>query len=126
MFSYPLGAINRGYYMIRREVFRVFLFSILLCLVSNISHAAYENGDLQYWNTEGIEVGFAKKFKIKAEEELRLGDSISELYYIHTDLGLEYKVFDWLSLSANYRLIHEKKEKSWILTSQPHINGTLM
>jgi len=111
--------------MIGRTFFKVFLFSLFLCFIGDISYAAYESGDWQYWNTEAIEVGFAKKFKIKTEEKLRFRDNIRELYYLHTDIGLGFKAFDWLSLSANYRLIHEKKNNKWVPTSQPHINGTL-
>ncbi len=86
---------------------------------------AFENGDLQIWNTYGVDAKVNKKLKITAEEELRFGGNISELYYTHTDGGLVLNVTEGLDFGVNYRLIYEKKNGKWEEENRPHFNAIL-
>ncbi|MGB3058044.1 MAG: hypothetical protein WBC16_07815, partial [Candidatus Omnitrophota bacterium] len=52
-----------------------------LILTGIMPASAYENGDLQLWNTDSIEARLNENLKVKVEEELRFGGDISELYY---------------------------------------------
>ncbi|MBU0683557.1 MAG: DUF2490 domain-containing protein [Candidatus Omnitrophica bacterium] len=83
---------------------------------------AFDNGDLQVWNTESIETNINDKLKIKVEEELRFGGDVSELYYEHTDGGFTYNVTKGFDFGLNYRQICEKKDGSWKTECRPHGN----
>lgn len=89
-----------------------------------ISAFAFENGDLQFWNTESIEKKVNEKLKLKVEEELRLGGDMTELYYLHTDIGVSYNVTEGLDFGLNYRQVSEKKDEEWKQENRPHGNIT--
>lgn len=86
---------------------------------------AFDNGDFQYWNTESIEVKFAKKWKLAVQEEFRFGDNSRLLYYNHTDTGLAYGLNKYLSFSANYRQKFNRKEDKWTAIYMPHVDVSL-
>lgn len=98
---------------------------IYLGLSSVITAFAYEDGDWQFWNTEGIEGNIVEHGKVTLAEEFRFGGNMGELYYHHTDGGLTYKLSDGLHLGLNYRQIYEKKKGEWKEGKRPHINGTI-
>ncbi|MDD4202279.1 MAG: DUF2490 domain-containing protein [Candidatus Omnitrophica bacterium] len=103
-----------------------YLFIITLAILSCISCFAFENGDLQYWLTTSMDAKINNSWKMKADNELRFGDSAGTLYYEHVDLGLTYSgLAKWLDVGGNYRLVYEKKGKSWFYENRPHINVTL-
>ena len=99
--------------------------SIFLGLSVALPVFAFEDGDLQLWNTNSIKTKLNKSLKIKVEEELRFGDNISELYYTHTDGGLTYGVNDNLDLGINYRQVFVKIKGEWKEEYRPHANATL-
>jgi hypothetical protein len=100
--------------------------ALIICLGLFIaSESLAEDGDWQLWNTESIEGAFAEDWKVKLEEEFRIGDNMEELYYHHTDGGLNYKLTDLFSVSLNYRQIFEKTKEEWKEENRPHINGTI-
>ena len=86
---------------------------------------AYDDGDLQVWNTGIVEGKLNDRLKVKVEEELRFGDDVSELYYTHTDGGFTYNVTGGLDLGMNYRQVYEKKNGEWKEENRPHANGTV-
>ena len=101
---------------------------ILLILVNILLVSpsfAFENGDLQFWNTESIEKKVNDKLKIKVEEELRMDGDMSVLYYEHTDLGVTYNVTKGLDLGLDYRQIYEKKAGRWKEENRPYGEVTL-
>ena len=87
---------------------------------------AFDDGDFQYWNTESISYKINDNWKINAEEEFRFGDSVTDFYYQHTDVGLTYSgLADWIDVGVNYRLVFEEKSGDWEYENRPHFNGTL-
>ena len=95
---------------------------LLVCVCFSSNAFAFKNGDFQLWNTESVDVKLNKAWKASAEEELRFGNDLSELYYTHTDGGLTYKVTDGLVFGLNYRLIYEKDGSKWKPENRPHGN----
>jgi hypothetical protein len=97
------------------------VLGVFICLVlRSLSAFAGDNGDLQLWNTESIEVKLNDRWKAKVEEELRFENNISRLYYTHTDGGLVFKVNDNLDFGAHYRQIFERKKKEWEEEYRPY------
>ena len=98
---------------------------VLLCLFAVSPVFAYEGGDWQAWLTTSVEGKTSdKKWKVKLEEEVRLGENVSEIYYNHTDFGVAYKLIDFFAFGVNYRQIFERKKGKWISEYRPHIHGT--
>ncbi|MGB2661538.1 MAG: DUF2490 domain-containing protein [Candidatus Omnitrophota bacterium] len=105
--------------------FLIIFLCVLLFSLLTLPAYAFDDGDLQLWNTESAEVKINDSLKIKVEEELRFGDDISELYYTHTDGGFDYKVTDGLYMGLSYRHIYTKVKGEWKYESRPHADGTL-
>jgi len=106
-----------------RRLFIV-IFGILMTLFISTPEFAHDDGDWQFWNIESIEGKLNKGWKVKLEEEFHFGDSMEELYYHHTDLGLTYKLIYWFSLGIAFRQIYEKNSGEWKEENRPHISGT--
>lgn len=86
---------------------------------------AYDSGDWQFWNTENIKGEISERCNVSMEEEFRFGDSMKELYYQHTDIGIGYELVKWFPLSVNYRHIYEKGLEEWKNEKRPYISGTV-
>jgi len=106
---------------------QVVLIAVLVCFIFSPFRRchAFEDGDLQFWNTEGVEVKLSDRCKCSVNEELRFGNNISELYHTHTDGGLTLKVTDELDLGMRYRLIYEKDRGAWKEENRPYANATV-
>ncbi len=104
---------------------KIIILIIGIIISANYAFAA-DDGDFQYWDTEGISWKVSEDWKIEFEEEFRLGDNAGNLYYEHLDLGLVYSgLAEWLDLGLNYRQVFEKKSGKWKEENRPHINATL-
>ena len=106
---------------------KVFVFAIVaMMLLLTKACFAFEDGDFQYWSTASLAYKIRKNWKIKVEEELRFGDSVSDFYYEHTDAGITYSgIAEWIDLGMNYRLVFEEKKGDWKYENRPHGNVTL-
>ena len=86
---------------------------------------AYPDGDWQAWLSTSVEGKTSdKKWKVKLEEEVRIGENVSEIFYNHTDFGATYKVVDFFSLGLNYRQVFGRSKGKWIPEYRPYIHGT--
>lgn len=99
--------------------------SAILLASMTLPAFAFSNGDFQIWNTESIDWKIDKKLSAKVEQELRFGDNVTELFYLHTDGGFNYKLMEHLYFGANYRHVIFKNKKKWVQEYRPHINLTL-
>lgn len=109
--------------MVRHKVALFFIASILPHMFLNDMCLAFDDGDFQYWNTEGISFRISDKWKVKLEEEFRFGDDVSDFYYQHSDLGVTYSGFaEWFDAGINYRLIFNEKKGKWKYENRAHFN----
>ncbi|MDD4870898.1 MAG: DUF2490 domain-containing protein [Kiritimatiellae bacterium] len=83
-----------------------------------------EEGDWQGWYIAGTSMK-SGEWKLKADEEIRTGNYLHNVYYNHIDIGISRTVTKWLDLGANFRQVHEKKKGVWETEYRPHVNGTL-
>ncbi len=112
---------------------KYYLGSILsFCFVLMAAgHAfAYKDGDGQYWNTESVSFKLTEKIGVYIEEEFRFGEGMSEFYYQHSQVQLDFKISDWFVLSPAYRQTFELYTKSdgdegWFREYQPMVNALL-
>lgn len=77
----------------------IFLFTRTPFLQANID----TNGDWQFWNYDRYYAYFNKDAGVFIEQEYRVGDQISTLYYVHTLVGFFYDVFSWFRVMPAFR-----------------------
>ena len=102
---------------------KIFIIGISLFLIFNTSFA-FEDGDWQSWPRISIEGKLSAKWKIYLDEEFRMGDNISDLYFHRSDFGVTYKFADCFYLGLNYWHSHKEKNGQWYQEKKPHINLT--
>lgn len=88
---------------------------------------AFEDEDLQSWNSVGLTFDINKDWKFTFEEEFRLGHDAGNFYNHTSDIGFVYKsLADWIDLGFNFREVFEKdSEGEWRSENRPHFNATL-
>lgn len=106
----------------------LFRIGLVMCLV--LSFAApicatpkYDNGDWQLWSTDSIKAKINDRWGVYAEEEFRWGKDISQYYYEHTHLELDFKALNWLIICPAIRIAYELNSKEvWYPTYEPQVN----
>ncbi len=109
---------------------RIFLLlATPIILLTSHTIFAFDKGDFQYWSNAGASVDINNDWKATFEEEFRIGDNISRLYYHHSDVGFVYSgLADWLDLGFNYKQVYEKDTGGfgkWREEHRPHFNVTV-
>ncbi|PCI92635.1 hypothetical protein COB11_06915 [Candidatus Aerophobetes bacterium] len=83
----------------------IFLAALFLLSASPLIAIINDNGDWQLWNYNRFYDDLNDKFGIMFEEEFRIGDDISKLFYQHTAVGFYYYIYDWMYILPAYRQI---------------------
>ena len=96
--------------------------AVLLAGLSGVSLFGFEDGDLQYWPRISIQGRLNNRFTIGMENEIRIGAQITDLYFHHTDFGLQVRLASWMNCSVNYRSVFSENGKIWIMEKRPHFN----
>lgn len=94
---------------------------LLLALIftRGVSAAA----DRQSWTDFRIG-GQAGELAWKFEEELIAVDDMSNLNYLHSDLGASVPVRSWLAIDVNFREISQETGEDWEQEHRPHTSAT--
>ena len=85
---------------------QVILVAIGYLWYSQIAIAA---DDQEYWSQFEIVGSIANKLDFRVKPELRYNNDISDLYYVHFETGVDWKINNWLVLAPYYRHVNEKK-----------------
>ncbi len=101
------------------------LAAVVLGLMIAGSVYAYDDHDFQVWNTDIEEMKLNKKSKLVFEQEFRLGDNASDLYYQHYDVGYVDDLSKYLNVGIGYRYIKEMKNKAFRVENEPYLLATL-
>ncbi|HRZ39460.1 MAG TPA: DUF2490 domain-containing protein [Candidatus Omnitrophota bacterium] len=102
------------------------LFIVLLTALVPMGPAfAYEDGDVQFWNTNVEEIKISDAWKAAFEQEFRWGGDISEFYYQHYDLGLVYKLNKHWNLGFGFRYIRTKSNGDWSPENEPYLTAAV-
>jgi len=103
----------------------IFAAVCLMIILADQRAHAYGEGDFQVWNTEDQEFKFYEKTKIFLQEEVRIGDDASDIYYYHFDGGLGYDVGKYLDLGIHYRQVYEKRKGKFKIENRTYGNAIL-
>ncbi len=101
------------------------IFMTVIALFLAAKAYAYDNGDLQIWNTDVEEFKVNKGLKIAFEEEFRWGKNVSEFYYQHYDVGGFYSPLEWVNVGGGYRQIYELVKGGFKPENEPYLTATL-
>jgi len=107
--------------MRRKRIVSVIVM-LLAAMALQGSVSAYQDGDFQIWHTEVQEFKLSDGWRMPIEEEFRYGDSASELYYQHYDIGIARDINKYLTVIASYRQIYEGEKGKFKPEYQPNIN----
>ena len=102
---------------------QVILVAIGYLWYSQIAIAA---DDQEYWSQFEIVGSIANKLDFRVKPELRYNNDISDLYYVHFETGVDWKINNWLVLAPYYRHVNEKKGEIWTVEFRPHLNAAFI
>jgi hypothetical protein len=105
------------------NIYRVALAVLGFLCCSQITHAA---DDWEYWSQYEIVGSIAKNLDFRVKPELRYNNDFNDLYYMHFEMGVDWKVSKWLVLGPYYRHVNEKKRGDWTVEFRPHLNATFI
>lgn len=92
-----------------RNTIFVFVTALVFVTVTGSICVGSTDGNAEYWQEIGLEFNMDKNWKVKVNEELRVGKSGDDPYLHNTDAGLVYKGFaDWLDVSLNFKKEFER------------------
>lgn len=80
----------------------LFVSAIILLFLVPFTHA--QQKDFQFWPSAGVSVDLPKKFKVVAEEEIRLKENSTQIDRQINNLGVGYRINKYLRASVYYRL----------------------
>jgi hypothetical protein len=100
------------------------IFFVLTCIFIHTQLSRAES-NWEYWTNYGFTDSVSDNVSIKVAPELRYKGGFSGHYYTHIDIGLDWKINNWLVIGPYYRHVEEKKNGQWNVEYQPNINATL-
>jgi len=101
------------------------IFILITFITPVIAAPTFEDGDWQFWNTESIKGTINEKTAVYGEQEFRWGDGMSMYYYEHSQIQLDFKALEWLTISPAFREVYEmNKNEDWYPEHQPQLNLT--
>jgi hypothetical protein len=101
------------------------LVGLLLIGMLPVSQSAQADSDWEYWTSYGFTDSVSDNVTVNVAQELRYQGGAGGHYYTHVDIGLDWKVSNWLVLGPYYRHVEEKKNDNWKVEYRPHFDATL-
>ena len=95
---------------------------ILLTVIINVPVSLlFADSDWEFWNHYKTNLNLKNNVAISMAPEFRFKESLNN-YYNHIDIGLDWKISEWISVNASYRHIFKKQNNRWDQVYCPHIN----
>jgi len=103
---------------------KIVLVTLILVGLFSINKSAWAGNDWEYWSHYEVVSSICNNLDFKVKPELRYNNDFKNYYYIHLDIGLDWKVKDWFILSPYYQHVNEKKKGDWEVEYRPHLSAT--
>lgn len=81
--------------------------------------------DWEYWSQYEVAWKAGDNIQLRFKPELRFRDDFSDHYYTHVEIGMDWKVRDWLVLAPYYRHISQESNGDWKTEKRPEADATL-
>lgn len=107
------------------KLLKIVLAMLFCCAIAApaFSSPKYKDGDWQLWNDETVKAKINDKWGIFFEQEFRWGKDMSQYYYEHTHLELDFKPLEWLTIGPAFREVYELNSKEvWYAEHEPQLN----
>jgi len=93
------------------------IFSVLL---STTLLSAFEPGDQQFWHAEKLSYALGERHRLTLEQDFRSGNQATDLYYVHSDFGIQRKVKPFLTWSLHFREAFVDGSEGWFPEHRPY------
>lgn len=104
---------------------RTILYTVLLLVgLLVISNLTWAEKDTEYRSGYEISGSITDDLAFKVKPEFRYNNDASTHHYSHFDIGLDWKVNKWFTLSPYYQYVNEEKNDTWGVEYRPHLDGT--
>jgi len=103
---------------------KALLNCLLLVGLVTVNNSVSAESNWQYWSSYTFSRSINDNLEFKLKPEVRFFDDSRRHYYSQIDIGLDYKVSDWFTVSPYYCHIKEEKKGDWLNESRPHLNAT--
>jgi hypothetical protein len=100
--------------------------AVFAFLTAGLSAYAYDDGDWQFWNTDGVEYKATDKTKLSFETEEYFGDDMTDFYYWHVQPAAAISPAPWIETGVNYRYVEAKSKDEWLSENRPAAFVTLI
>ncbi len=111
-----------------KNISLVIVTSIILCLAAGGASVTSSCATAGEWQQRGrleFRGPLEDHLDIRMMTELRSGGSFRIHKESHFDVGLEWKLIEWLGVAPYYRNVVERNGPIWRVEHRPHINLTL-
>ncbi len=85
----------------------------------------YADADWAYKSKYSVSFPIIDKWEGSVISESHYKDDMSDHYYSHLDVALNYEYLDWLEIGTNYRYISRATDDGWRRENRPSINAEL-
>lgn len=103
-------------------------WKILICtfitLLYQIAAFCSDNVDGQLWSGLKFKHELFPNTEVFLTQWFRSNDNMSELYWIHSDIGMTFSVAKWFSAGFNFWHVHKSKKDVWYYDNRPKIRTT--
>ena len=100
--------------------------AVVLAFASMGHGQVNSDGDWQLWTHDSATVKLSENVTGLVDVMYRFGDDMSDLWYQHYDVGVIYKVSDWLSIKSSYRVkmvnLDSFAGDTWLNINNPNLN----
>ncbi|MDD5070749.1 MAG: DUF2490 domain-containing protein [Candidatus Omnitrophica bacterium] len=103
---------------------KIVLTCLLLVGLLTVNYPVLADSNWQYWSGYTFSRAINDNLVFNLKPEARFFYEPCSLYYTQIDIGLDYKVSDWLTVSPYYCHIEEEKRGDLLSESRPHLNAT--
>jgi hypothetical protein len=83
------------------------------------------DSDWEYWSQYEVAWKAGADVQLRLKPELRFRDDFSDYYYIHVEVGVDWRFRDWLTLAPYYRYISQESKGDWKTEKRPEADATL-
>ncbi len=107
----------------KKQIKELIIVAFIVLFLQQIVFSS-DNSDLQLWNGLKFQYEIFPNTKMFLVQWFRFNDEVSQLYWIHSDIGFTYSIAKWCSVGFNYWHVHKTKGTIWNYDNRPKLRTT--
>jgi hypothetical protein len=101
------------------------IIALGLAALAAISGPVMAGDDWEYWSQYEATWKVGDRLQLRLKPELRFREDLSKHYYSHVEIGVDWRIRDWLVLAPCYRHVLEESRGDWKTEKRPEADATL-